>query len=134
MTDIIRITKERKIVMARVLAVDDSKVMRDMMKVVLEKNGHIVETAEDGFQALDMAKENLYDIVFSDINMPKMSGIALLAKLRELTGYAHIPILMVTTESAEYRKNKAKVNGATGWLEKPISEARILKAISKVLG
>ena len=119
--------------MAHILAVDDSKVMRDMMKVVLEKNGHTVETAEDGFQALDTVKDNTFDIIFSDINMPKMSGIALVAKLREMPSYEHIPILMVTTESADYRKQKAKVNGATGWLEKPISEARILKAIAKVL-
>ena len=119
--------------MANILAVDDSKVMRDMMKVILEKNGHSVVTAEDGFQALDHAKANLFDIVFSDINMPKMSGIALVAKLRELPGYEHIPILMVTTESADYRKSKAKSSGATGWLEKPISEARLLKALSKVM-
>jgi len=120
--------------MANVLAVDDAKVMRDMMRVVLEKNGHTVVTAEDGLEALDIAKANSFDIVFTDINMPKMSGIALVAKLRELPGYEYLPILMVTTENADYRKQKAKVNGATGWLEKPISEARILKAISKVLG
>jgi len=120
--------------MATVLAVDDSKVMRDMMKVVLEKNGHSVVTAEDGLQALEIAKSQTFDLVFSDINMPKMSGISLVAKLRELPDFAHIPILMVTTESADYRKNKAKVSGATGWLEKPITEDRILKAIAKVVG
>lgn len=120
--------------MATILAVDDSKVMRDMMRVVLEKNGHEVETAEDGLHALEIAEQRCFDVVFSDINMPKMSGIALVAKLRELPGYEHIPILMVTTENADYRKKKAKVNGATGWLEKPISEARLLKALTKVLG
>lgn len=120
--------------MASVLAIDDSKVMRDMMKVVLEKNGHRVQTAADGFEALEIAKASTFDIVFSDINMPKMSGIALVSKLRELPGYEHIPILMVTTENAEYRKKKAKVSGATGWLEKPITEARILKAVAKVSG
>jgi len=120
--------------MAQVLAIDDSKVMRDMMKVVLEKNGHEVTTAEDGLEALEVAKLKKFDIVFSDINMPKMSGIALVGKLRQLPGFEHIPILMVTTESADYRKKKAKVSGATGWLEKPITEARILKAMDKVLG
>ncbi len=120
--------------MATVLAVDDSKVMRDMMRVVLEKNGYEVETAEDGLQALEIAGQRSFDVVFSDINMPKMSGITLVTKLRELPGYEHIPILMVTTENADYRKKKAKVNGATGWLEKPISEARLLKALAKVLG
>lgn len=120
--------------MANILAVDDSKVMRDMMKVVLEKNGHTVITAEDGLQALDIAKSHSFDLIFTDINMPKMSGIALVGKLRELNDYTHIPILMVTTENAEYRKQKAKVNGATGWLEKPISEARVIKALNKVLG
>lgn len=133
MVDIYKVFNVKDNKMASVLAVDDSKVMRDMMKVVLEKNGHTVQTAEDGFVALDIAKSNSFDIVFTDINMPKMSGIALVPKLRELPGFEHIPILMVTTENAEYRKNKAKINGATGWLEKPISEARILKAMAKVL-
>ena len=120
--------------MAHILAVDDSKAMRDMMKVVLEKNGHTVETAEDGLCALAIAKKMTFDIVFSDINMPKMSGIALVAKLREMPNYEHVPILMVTTENADYRKQKAKISGATGWLEKPISEDRIIKAVAKVLG
>lgn len=119
--------------MALVLAIDDSKSMRDMMKVILEKNGHQVQTAVDGFDALEIAKVNSFDIIFSDINMPKMSGIALVGKLRELPGYEHTPILMVTTENADYRKKKAKLTGATGWLEKPISEERILKAMAKVL-
>jgi len=119
--------------MATILAVDDSKVMRDMMRVVLEKHGHKVVTAEDGLEALKVAKEHSFDVIFSDINMPKMSGIAMVGQLRKIPGYEHIPILMVTTESADYRKKKAKVNGATGWLEKPISEERLLKALSKVL-
>ena len=110
--------------MANILAVDDSKAIRDMMRVILEKNGHTVQTA----------KANSFDLIFSDINMPKMSGIALITKLRELPNYEHTPMLMVTTENAEYRKAKAKISGATGWLEKPVSEDRILKAITKVLG
>lgn len=120
--------------MSHVLAVDDSKVMRDMMKVVLEKNGHTVVTAEDGFEALDAVNKDSFDVIFSDINMPKMSGIALVEKIRKLAGYEHTPILMATTESADYRKKKAKAGGATGWLEKPLTEARIIKALEKVLG
>lgn len=124
---------DEELIMAAILVIDDSKAIRDMMKVILEKNNHSVETAVDGFNALDIAKSAHFDVIFSDINMPKMSGIALVPKLRELPGYEHTPIVMVTTENAEYRKKKAKVNGATGWLEKPISEERIIKAISKVL-
>jgi len=120
--------------MAAILVIDDSKAIRDMMKVILEKNGHSVQTAEDGFVALEVAQSARFDIIFTDINMPKMSGIALVPKLRALPDYEHTPIVMVTTENADHRKKKAKVNGATGWLEKPISEDRILKAIDKLLG
>ena len=119
--------------MANLLVVDDSKVIRDMMKVMLEGAGHKVTVAETGIEALDLAQSQNYDMVFSDINMPKMSGITMVGELRKLAGYEHTPIVMVTTESADYRKQKAKVNGASGWLEKPITEDRLFKAIERLL-
>lgn len=120
--------------MAKILAVDDSRVIRDMVSTILMSEGHDVVTAEDGIDALEKARDEVFDIVLSDVNMPNMSGISLVSKLRRLPGYEFIPIVMVTTENAEYRKNKAKSLGATGWLVKPFTPERLLNAVNKLTG
>ena len=120
--------------MALILAVDDSVTIREMMKVILSNAGHQVVTAEDGQEALEEAQKRNFDMFFCDVNMPKMSGITLVGKLRELPQYEHTPMIMVTTEYEEYRKKIAKRKGATGWLEKPVTEERLLKAVNKLVG
>ena len=120
--------------MAEILSVDDSRVIRDLMKSILEAEGHSVTVAEDGVQALKIAREKVFDLVLSDINMPNMNGISLLGNLRRVEGYEYTPIIMVTTENDDYKKNKSKNLGATGWLVKPFTQERILAAVSKVLG
>lgn len=120
--------------MARILAVDDSRAIRDMVSTILVADGHEVVTADDGVDALEKAREEVFEIVLSDVNMPNMSGISLISKLRRLPGYEYIPIVMVTTENADYRKNKAKSLGATGWLVKPFTPERLLNAVNKLTG
>jgi len=118
--------------MERILAVDDSKVIRDMVSTILIAEGHEVVTAEDGVDALDKARDEVFDLVLSDINMPNMNGISLISKLRRITGYEYVPIVMVTTEDSDYRKKKAKTFGATGWLVKPFTPERLIGAVSKL--
>ena len=118
--------------MARILAVDDSRVIRDMVSTILIAEGHEVVTAEDGVDALDKARDEVFDLVLSDINMPNMNGISLISKLRRITGYEYVPIVMVTTEDSDYRKKKAKTFGATGWLVKPFTPERLIGAVSKL--
>ena len=119
--------------MANILVVDDSKAIRDMMQAILENNGHTVSVAEDGEVALEIAQKTGFNIIFSDINMPKMSGITLIGKLKEIEKNKFTPIVMVTTENAEYRKQKARMSGAAGWLTKPITEERVLAAVKKLV-
>ena len=119
--------------MADILVVDDSKVIRDMMQAILEENGHAVTVAEDGPEALEMAEKMPFSIIFSDINMPKMSGITLIGKIKETEQNKYTPIVMVTTENADYRKQKARVSGAAGWLTKPVTEERVLAAVKKLV-
>ena len=118
--------------MARILAVDDSAVIREMVDTILSAEGHEVVTAEDGVDALDKARNEVFEIVLSDVNMPKMNGIRLVTHLRKLPGYEFVPIVMVTTENSEQRKNKAKTYGATGWLVKPFTPERLIGAVSKL--
>lgn len=120
--------------MATILAVDDMRSMRDLVKSVLEKRGHTVVTHEDGQQALDYAQTNSVDLVISDINMPNMTGITLAGELRKLSSYKNTPILMLTTEDAQDKKQQAKANGANGWIQKPFNPERLVNAVDKTLG
>lgn len=119
--------------MASILAVDDQKVMRELVSAVLSAEGHDVTIAEDGVEALDIARERNFDIVLSDINMPNMNGISLVSKLRRLDHFESVPIIMLTTESSEFKKEKAKKMGANGWLQKPFEPARLVNAVKSTL-
>ena len=119
--------------MAKILSVDDSRVIREMLKTILENQGHEVLTAEDGMEAMKVARRERVDMVFSDINMPNMNGISLVSKLRRLEHYADIPILMLTTETASYKKTKSKNMGANGWIQKPLQPENIVKAVNTML-
>lgn len=120
--------------MAKILSVDDSKVIRDLVVAVLSKHGHEVVTANDGAEGLAEVRNNQFDLILSDINMPVMTGISMVSKVRRLPGYEHIPILMLTTESSDFKKSKAKNMGATGWIQKPFDPERLMKAVNKVIG
>ena len=119
--------------MATILAVDDMRSMRDLVKSVLEKRGHTVVTQEDGQAALDYAQSNKVDLVISDINMPNMNGISLVDSLRKLASYRRTPILMLTTEDAQDKKNQAKAAGANGWIQKPFNPDRLVNAVTSTL-
>ena len=120
--------------MAKILSVDDSRVIRDLIKAVLTENGHEVITANDGVEGLAAVRNEQFDLILSDINMPNMTGISMVSKIRNQAGYEHIPILMLTTESSDFKKNKSKNVGATGWLQKPFDPDRLMKAVNKLVG
>lgn len=120
--------------MANILAVDDQKSMREMVRIVLQSSGHNVTLAEDGVEAMAIARENNFDLVITDINMPNMNGISLVSKLKLLEQYKFVPVLMLTTETSSYKKDKAKAFGASGWLTKPFDPDRLNNAVNKLLG
>jgi len=119
--------------MAKILAVDDSKVIRDLVVAVLLEKGHEVVTANDGVEGMSATRSEQFDMILSDINMPNMTGISMVSKIRRLPGYEYIPIIMLTTESSEFKKEKAKKIGATGWLQKPFDPDRLMKAVNKLV-
>jgi two-component system chemotaxis response regulator CheY len=120
--------------MARILAVDDSASMRQMVSFTLKSAGHEVLEAVDGVEALKLAQGESVDLVLSDVNMPNMDGITLCKNLRQLATYKFTPILMLTTESTGDKKMEGKSAGATGWIVKPFNPAQLLTTIKKVLG
>jgi len=119
--------------MAKILAVDDSKSMRQMVSMSLKSAGHDVTEAEDGAMALDIAKKQGFDLIVTDINMPNMNGIELITALRTMPNYKFTPILCLTTESSDDMKGKGKSAGATGWIVKPFSPEKLLATIARVL-
>jgi two-component system chemotaxis response regulator CheY len=120
--------------MAKILAVDDSASMRQMVSFTLKGAGHDVIEASDGVEALKFAQGQSVDLVLSDVNMPNMNGIELCRNLRGLPSYKFTPILMLTTESAGDKKMEGKSAGATGWIVKPFNPDQLLTTIKKVLG
>lgn len=120
--------------MAKILAVDDSASMRQMVAFTLKGAGHDVTEADNGKVALDIAKTKQFDLVISDVNMPVMDGITLIKELRTLADYKFTPMLMLTTESGDDKKQQGKSVGATGWIVKPFNPDQLLATINKVLG
>ncbi len=120
--------------MAHILAVDDSASMRQMVAFTLKGEGHRVTEAGDGQAALDLAKTQKFDLVLTDVNMPRMDGITLAKELRGLPDFKFTPILMLTTEAAMDRKQAGKAAGATGWIVKPFNPEQLLTTIKKVVG
>jgi two-component system chemotaxis response regulator CheY len=119
--------------MAKILAVDDSASMRQMVSFTLKGAGHDVIEAVDGVDALSKAKGGKFDLVISDVNMPNMDGITLIKELRTLPAFKFIPMLMLTTESTGDKKQQGKAAGATGWIVKPFNPDQLLATIGKVL-
>jgi len=119
--------------MAHILAVDDSASMRQMVAFTLRGAGFEVTEAVDGEQALSMAKGKQFNLVLTDVNMPKMDGITLTRQLRGLPNYRFTPILTLTTEASNEKKMAGKAAGATGWIVKPFNPDQLLATVKKVL-
>lgn len=119
--------------MKRILAVDDSALMRQMVSFTLKTAGFDVTEAKDGSEALAIAKQQDFDAVISDVNMPIMDGITLIRELRTLPSYKFTPLLMLTTESGLEKKVEGKAAGATGWIVKPFNPDQLLAVIKKVI-
>lgn len=120
--------------MAKILTVDDSATMRQLLKSTLTGAGHQVLEARDGVEGLAAARGVTARLVITDINMPKMDGLTLIKELRQLPAYRRIPIIVLTTEIDGKKKGIAKAAGATGWITKPFDPAKLLSAIRRVLG
>lgn len=119
--------------MKKILAVDDSASMRQMVSFTLKTAGFDVTEAKDGSEALTIAKQHDFDAVISDVNMPIMDGITLIRELRTLPSYKFTPLLMLTTESGLDKKVEGKAAGATGWIVKPFNPEQLLAVIKKVI-
>jgi two-component system, chemotaxis family, chemotaxis protein CheY len=116
----------------RILTIDDSKTIRDMLMLTLADAGFDVLQAVDGQDGLEVLDKERVDVVITDINMPRMDGYEVIRQMRRNNAHKSTPILVLTTESEKEKKNLAREAGATGWMVKPFDPDRLIATINKV--
>ena len=117
----------------KILTVDDSPSMRQMVLFTLQGAGYDVVQACDGVEALELARQAGVDLVLTDVHMPRMDGITLVRELRNLLNYKLVPMLILTTESSQEKKMEGKRAGATGWIVKPFNPPQLLATVARVI-
>ena len=120
----------------QILAVDDSRTIRDMLSLTLNQAGFETQLADDGVHGIEVleAMSPSPDAIITDINMPRMDGFGFIEAVRKIEKYRTIPILVLTTESAADLKQRARDAGATGWIVKPFEPKKLIRALQMVTG
>jgi len=117
----------------KILTVDDSPTVREILRTTLQNAGFEVLQAINGQDALKMLETEKVNMLITDLNMPKLDGISLVRKVRQSPGGRFLPIIMLTTESQEDKKREGKKAGASGWIVKPFKPEQLLSVVRMVL-
>ncbi len=118
---------------ATVLIVDDSPTMRSMIRIALTDGGYTVLEAANGCEGLTRLQDHGVQMILTDVNMPRMDGIAFVRAVRQDPRFSRTPILVLTTESAGDMKASGKAAGATGWIVKPFRPEDLRQVVARVL-
>ncbi|MGR3272764.1 response regulator [Thalassococcus profundi] len=118
----------------KVLAIDDSRTIRNLLRMSLENAGFEFHTAVDGVDGVARFAEVQPDVVITDINMPNMDGYGVIETLRSGPRKTSVPILVLTTESSDDLKTRARDAGATGWIVKPFDDASLVSVLRRLTG
>ncbi len=116
----------------RILTVDDSRTMLDMLRVALVRAGFYVVQAENGKEGLSVLEREAVDVIITDVNMPVMDGIAFTKAVRLNAALKGLPVLILTTETSREKRDEGRAAGATGWIVKPFDPEKLLQTIRKV--
>lgn len=104
-----------------------------MVSFTLRNAGYEVVEAVDGKDGLSKISSGKFDLIVTDLNMPNVDGIQLIAAVRKLPGYSFVPILMLTTESQAQKKDEGRKAGATGWIVKPFNAEQLIAVAQKLV-
>jgi|SRR5438105_6482473 len=115
------------------MIVDDSASLRQVVSITLKGAGYGVIEASDGRDALSKLNGQKIHLIISDVNMPNMDGITFVAESKKLPAYKFTPVIMLTTEIADAKKQAAQAAGAKAWVVKPFQPAQMLAAVSKLV-
>lgn len=116
-----------------IMIVDDSASVRQVVGIALKGAGYEVLEASDGKDALAKLTGQKVNMIISDVHMPNMDGITLVKEVKKLPQYRFTPILMLTTERKDTKKQEGKVAGAKGWVVKPFQTPLLLDAVAKLV-
>ena len=116
----------------RVMTVDDSATVRQVLQVTLADAGYDVVEAVDGADALTKLSEEAVDMLVTDLNMPNVDGIDLIQQVRQKPGNRFMPIIMLTSVSQPEKRNAGKAAGASGWITKPFNPDQLLAVVRMV--
>ena len=116
-----------------IMIVDDSASLRQVVAIALKGGGYDVLEACDGRDALAKMTGQKINLIISDVNMPNMDGITFVKQVKQLPNYKFTPIIMLTTESQEGKKQEGQAAGAKAWVDKPFQPEQMLSAVSKLV-
>jgi two-component system, chemotaxis family, chemotaxis protein CheY len=116
-----------------ILIVDDSMSIRQTLGLVLKSEGYSVTEAVDGKDAMSKLDGNKFNLIISDVNMPNMDGIEFVKSVKQTSSHKFTPIIMLTTEGDENKKNEGRNAGVKAWIIKPFQPPALLSAVSKLL-
>ncbi len=116
-----------------ILIVDDAASVRQVVGITLKGAGYDIIEAVDGKDALSKLDGQKIHLIISDVNMPNMDGISFVKEAKKLAAYKFTPVIMLTTESQESKKQEGQAAGAKAWVVKPFQPAQMLAAVSKLI-
>ena len=117
----------------KILIVDDSETLRAILVFVLEEAGYKVLVGVDGIDAQKHLDNQPIDLIITDLHMPNLDGIGFIKVVRSHHFYANTPILFLTTDTLQNKKDEAREAGATGWVIKPFDQEKLLSAVTRVI-
>jgi len=116
-----------------ILIVDDSSSLRQVVNLALSRAGYEVIEATDGQDALTKLDGRKINLIVSDVNMPRMDGITFVTQVKQNPRYKFTPIIMLTTEGQDAKKEQGRAAGAKAWIVKPFNPPILLDAVSKLI-
>jgi two-component system chemotaxis sensor kinase CheA len=121
---------EPRPVAGRALVVDDSRAIREALTTMLAREGWIVDVAEDGTRAWQMAQQLQYDLVVTDLEMPRMNGFELIGRLRNEDQHAATPVIVITSRTSPENRRRARELGVRSMVAKPVTRRKLLDALT----
>jgi two-component system chemotaxis response regulator CheY len=117
----------------RIITVDDSPSVRKMVEFSLKSKGYVMGSAGDGIEALELMRQEPFDAVILDVNMPRMNGLEFLENIKNDENFTAIPVIMLTTEGQDEDRDKAMALGATAYIVKPFKPTQLLSLLEEIL-
>ncbi|PSU47527.1 two-component system response regulator [Photobacterium frigidiphilum] len=116
-----------------ILILDDSAPIRQVVGIALRGAGYQVIEAKDGIDGIEKLNGQKLNLIITDVNMPRMDGITFVKEVKKMPRYKFTPIIILTTESQDNKKQEGRAAGAKAWVVKPFQPPQLLNAVAKLI-